>query len=194
MLILGGCWIVNAMNLYSLSLSLQVTFCCLWSSSLLESTPQEHTSSSHRQQLDLVQRQIIAGVAGLLGTVLATCYNILDHFLGFLFYLSVTFAPVAGVIVADHYHSLLIRRGNEWQRSNVEESALSSLPVLRHNRSRWAYRPETLLAWSMGILSSFLGLTGIAALDAFLASAMAHLFMVTTMSALLSNSQNLYHA
>jgi len=139
-ILIAGCWILNAMNLYSLSLSLEATF----------PTIQRN-------------RALLIGVVGFAGTVLAAFYNILNEFLEFLFYLSITFAPVSGVVVMDY---IFVRR-DAYDNSHQG-------PVLLP-----AYRPAALLAWTIGITAAIIGLTGIAALDAFIAASVSYLVMGT---------------
>lgn len=76
-IIIAGSWVLNSLNLYSASLSVEAS----WNS--------------------LKGPAMIVGM-GLLGT-LAAFANILDYFLTFLFYLAIVFVPVAGVIVVDHF-------------------------------------------------------------------------------------------
>ena len=94
---------------------------------------------------------------------MAAFCNILDEFLTFLFYLSITFAPVTGVIVMDYYFS----RRSVYNNHN---------PTLSHDLPE--YRPEALLAWTVGISVAFLGLTGIAALDAFIAASVSYFVVI----------------
>jgi cytosine permease len=82
-IVIAGSWVLNSLNLYSAVLSTKATF------------PKLHT-----RLLTLA-----LGVAG----VVAALMNILDSFITFLFYLSVIFIPVAGVIMSDY---LLIRPGH----------------------------------------------------------------------------------
>ncbi len=80
-IVIAGSWILNSLNLYSTTLSIEATV------PKLPDTP-----------------LIVA--LGALGTI-AAFFNILDVFLTFLFYLAVIFAPVAGVIAVDY---LFVRR------------------------------------------------------------------------------------
>ena len=76
-IVLGGSWILNALNLYSAALSIGVA------------VPQS-------------RRGITTVVAGVAGTLVAFL-QILDHFLTFLFYLSIVFVPIASIIIVDFF-------------------------------------------------------------------------------------------
>lgn len=131
-LVLGGSWILNALNLYSASLSIGAA------------APRTH-------------RGMTTLVCGLAGTLTAFL-QILDHFLTFLFYLSIVFVPIASVIVVDFF---LIR------------------PHAYLGAAKDTVKPfeaAALLAWALGaavaVLGSagFLQLSGIAAVDAMVVS------------------------
>ena len=100
-------------------------------------------------------------VLGLIGTG-AAFLDILDFFLSFLFYLAIVFVPVAGVIAVDY---LLLRRTAYHGDLDLAGRSLS---------------PAALAAWAAGAVVALLGslealrLSGIAALDAMLVSAMAY--------------------
>jgi cytosine permease len=79
-IVILGSWVLNSLNLYSATLSVE------------SSAPK------------LPNTWLIVTL-GSLGTV-AAFMNILDHFLSFLFYLAIVFVPVTGVIVVDY---LLLR-------------------------------------------------------------------------------------
>ena len=76
-IVIAGSWVLNSLNLYSTSLSIEATF---------------RTAENRR----------LIVVLGALGTI-AAFFNILDYFLEFLFYLAIVFVPVAGVIAVDHF-------------------------------------------------------------------------------------------
>jgi cytosine permease len=90
---------------------------------------------------------------GLLGT-LSAFLEILNHFLTFLFYLSIVFVPVASVILID---CLFLRP--------AAYMGPGELPIR-------AVEPAALLSWAVGAAFAVLGsmglirLTGVAALDA----------------------------
>lgn len=138
---------MNAMNLYSAALSVMATF-------------------------PGTESRVCVAILGLLGTLAASA-NILDSFLAFLFCLSIAFAPVAGVVVVDY---ALLRRG-----AYVYDSSSSSHDSAAADRS--AARPTALLAWMSGATvaalssSGFVRLTGVAALDALVASAASYYAM-----------------
>ena len=139
-IVIAGSWVLNSLNLYSTSLSVEAT-------------------------LPRLNNTLLIIVLGVFGT-LAAFFNILDeHFLTFLFYLAIVFAPVAGVIAVDYV--LLRRRAYHDQRLHRER----------------AFIPLSLLAWVAGAAVAVLGsedivtITGIAALDAIIVAALAHLVL-----------------
>lgn len=75
-IVIAGSWVLNSLNLYSTVLSTKATF------------PRLHTTGL----------TLALGAVG----VFAALMNILDSFISFLFYLSVIFIPVAGVIMSDY--------------------------------------------------------------------------------------------
>ena len=80
-IVIFGSWVLNSLNLYSASLSVEST-------------------------LPSMREALLITVLGCLGTI-AAFLNILDYFLTFLFYLAIIFVPVAGVIAVDY---LVLRR------------------------------------------------------------------------------------
>src|ERR1700722_12602021 len=135
-IVLGGSWILNALNLYSAALSIGVA------------VPRSH-------------RGITTVVAGLAGTLVAFL-QILDHFLTFLFYLSIVFVPIASIIIVDFF---LLRP------AAYAGAALESIKPVE---------TAALIAWAGGACVAVLGsagvlrLTGIAAVDAMLVSALLY--------------------
>jgi len=136
-IVIGSSWLLNALNLYSASLSLGAA-------------------------LPRLPRWLATIACGLIGTA-AAFLEILDHFLTFLFYLSIVFVPVASVIVID---ALLVRRRDYF---GTDEPAARML------------EPAALLAWAAGAAFAVLGsmglirLSGIAALDAMIISGLLYL-------------------
>ncbi len=138
-IVIAGSWILNSLNLYSTTLSIEAT-------------------------LPRLENRLLIVVLGALGTI-AAFFNILDYFLTFLFYLAIVFAPVAGVIAVDY---MLVRR-----EAYHEARLASERDVI----------PFALLAWAAGAVVALLGsegivtFTGIAALDAIIVAALAHLLL-----------------
>ena len=138
-IVIAGSWVLNSLNLYSTSLSVEATF------------PKTEN------------KLLIVGL-GVLGTAAAFA-NILDYFLTFLFYLAIVFVPVAGVIAIDHFFA---RRDAYFENLRSAERNVS---------------PMALIAWAAGSVVALLGaesvieLTGIAALDAMLVSALSYVIL-----------------
>jgi cytosine permease len=126
-IVIGGSWLLNALNLYSAALSVDAA-------------------------VPRFSRRTTTLLCGALGTV-AAFLHILDHFLTFLFYLSIVFVPVASIIVLDFF----------WLRPSdylVGDGASRGLepPAI----AAWAVGAGVALAGSAGLVR----LTGVAALDA----------------------------
>ena len=75
-IVIAGSWVLNSLNLYSAVLSTSATF----------------------PKLNTTVLTISLGVVGVLVALL----NLLDNFITFIFYLSVIFVPVAGIIISDY--------------------------------------------------------------------------------------------
>lgn len=138
--VIFGSWVLNSLNLYSTMLS-------------IESTAPK------------LNNTLLIVVLGVLGT-LAAFFNILDHFLSFLFYLSIIFVPVAGVIAVDYF---FLRRSAYHDRRIELQTTL---------------RTDAVISWAIGAVVALLGswgwfsLTDIAAIDAMLVAAVAY-FLLT---------------
>ncbi len=137
MIIIAGSWVLNALNLYSAVLGVTASFPTL-------------------------SARTVTVVLGVIG-VTAGLMNILDSFVTFLFYLSVVFIPVAGVIIVDHF----IARPEAYRVREVADN---------QSLNRWG-----LLAWFMGAAialaasEGFIGsVTRVAALDAMLTAAVLY--------------------
>ena len=137
-IVIAGSWVLNSLNLYSTVLSVNATF----------------------PKLNSLWLTLGLGVVG----VGAALLNLLDNFVTFLFYLSVIFIPVAGVIIIDR---LVIRPG------------AYVIASLEGNRS---LNIAGLAAWAVGATLAILGtealiptLTGIAAVDAVVLTAGVYL-------------------
>jgi cytosine permease len=135
-IIIAGSWVLNSLNLYSTTLSVEAT-------------------------LPKTENKLLIVALGALGTI-AAFFNILDHFLTFLFYLAIVFVPVAGVIAVDHFFA---RPSAYFENLLTAERSVS---------------PMALIAWAAGSVVALLGaesvieLTGIAALDAMFVSALSY--------------------
>ena len=135
-IVIAGSWVLNSLNLYSTTLSIEAT----------------RPSTENR---------LLIVVLGALGTV-AAFLNILDYFLTFLFYLAIVFVPVAGVIAVDHFFA---RPSAYFDDLAAAERTVS---------------PTALAAWAAGSVVALLGaeevirLSGVAAIDAMLVSAVSY--------------------
>jgi cytosine permease len=136
-IIIAGSWVLNALNLYSAVLGVTASF----------------------PSLDARLVTVVLGVFG----VTAGLMNILDSFVTFLFYLSVVFIPVAGVVIVDHF---VVRPGH-YRVSEV----LDDRPVNLSGLSAWFVGAGVALAASEGIINS---ITTVAALDAMLTAALLY--------------------
>jgi cytosine permease len=138
-IVIGSSWLLNAMNLYSASLSLGAA-------------------------VPRLSGSVATIACGMIGTA-AAFLKILDHFLSFLFYLSIVFVPVASVVIID---ALLLRPRDYFDAADPAPRALE---------------PAALLAWAAGATFAVLGsmgwvrLSGIAALDAMFISGLLYLLL-----------------
>ncbi|MEO1575425.1 MAG: cytosine permease, partial [Pseudomonadota bacterium] len=137
-IVIAGSWVLNSLNLYSTVLSVQAS-----------------VSRSHTTWLTI-------GL-GAIGVV-AALMNILDSFVTFLFYLSIIFIPVAGVIIGDFF---LIQRG-AYESAHLDRNRAWN----RSGFVAWAVAAVFCVLASEGVLPS---LTRIAAIDAMLLSAVIYL-------------------
>ncbi len=137
-IVIAGSWVLNSLNLYSAVLGMKATF----------------------PKLKTVFLTIALGVIG----VAAALMNILDSFITFLFWLSVIFIPVAGVLMID---ALLIRPG------------IYKIETLDDNKTlNW----KGFAAWAVGAVVAVLAsegliptLTKIAAMDAVILSGVIYI-------------------
>lgn len=136
-IVIAGSWVLNSLNLYSAVLGAKATF----------------------PKLKTVYLTIGLGAIG----VVAALMNILDGFITFLFYLSVIFIPVAGVLMID---ALFIR------------PTVYRIETLDNNRAlNW----KGFTAWAIGAVFAVLAsegimptLTEIAAMDAVILSGLLY--------------------
>jgi cytosine permease len=137
-IVIAGSWVLNSLNLYSTILSVKATF------------PKFRST-------------VLAIGLGAVGVITALM-NILDSFVTFLFYLSVIFIPVAGVIIIDW---LLIRPG-AYTISTLEQNRRINAPGL----AAWAIGAVFAVLASETLLPT---LTGIAAMDAVILAGLTYL-------------------
>ena len=136
-IIIAGSWVLNALNLYSAVLGVTASF----------------------PRLSARTVTVVLGVIG----VTAGLMNILDSFVTFLFYLSVVFIPVAGVIIVDHF----IARPEAYRVTEVADNQ----PLNRWGLLTWFMGAAIALAASEGFIGS---VTRVAALDAMLTTAVLY--------------------
>ena len=136
-IIIAGSWVLNSLNLYSAVLGVTASF----------------------PRLSARTVTVVLGVIG----VTAGLMNILDSFVTFLFYLSVVFIPVAGVIIVDHF----IARPEAYRVTEVEDNQ----PLNRWGLLAWFMGAAIALAASEGFIGS---VTRVAALDAMLTTAVLY--------------------
>lgn len=136
-IIIAGSWVLNALNLYSAVLGVTASF-------------------------PRLSARVVTVVLGVIG-VTAGLMNILDSFVTFLFYLSVVFIPVAGVIIVDHF----VARPEAYRVTEVEDNQ----PLNRWGLLAWFMGAAIALAASEGFIGS---VTRVAALDAMLTTAVLY--------------------
>ena len=137
LIIIAGSWVLNSLNLYSTVLSTKATF----------------------PNLNTKWLTIGLGVIG----VVAALLNILGAFEIFLWYLSILFIPVAGVLIID--------------RCFIRPKAYNLDTLKRNTR----LNVPAFIAWAIGALVAILAdrgtlpnLTGIGAMDALILSALLY--------------------
>lgn len=148
-IIIAGSWVLNALNLYSAVLGVTASF----------------------PRVNARNTTILLGALG----VTAGLMNILDSFIEFLFYLSIVFTPVAGVVIVDHF---LVRQ-THYAVDVVTDNQPLNLPGLL----AWFAGAAVALAGSERVIVSF---TTVAAIDAMVISASLYLFLTKAFGAGLS--------
>jgi len=136
-IIVAGSWVLNSLNLYSTVLSTKATF----------------------PKLNTKWLTIALGAVG----VIAALLNILGAFETFLWYLSIIFIPVAGVLIIDR----LFIRPEAYRLETLENNNYLNVTAF--------------VAWAIGAVVAILAergtipnLTGIGAMDALLLSAVLY--------------------
>lgn len=137
-IVIAGSWVLNSLNLYSAVLSTKATF----------------------PKLGTVMLTLALGAIGIIAGVL----NLLDYFVTFLFYLSIIFVPVAGVILVDYF----LIRPDRYKIETLEENASFNLKGF----ATWAIGAVVSILMSEAIIPS---LTGMAAMDAALLTGVLYL-------------------
>lgn len=148
-IIIAGSWVLNALNLYSAVLGVTASF----------------------PRVNARNTTILLGALG----VTAGLMNILDSFIEFLFYLSIVFIPVAGIVIVDHF---LVR-----QTHYAVDVVTDNQPLNTPGLLAWFAGAAVALAGSEGVIVSF---TTVAAIDAMVVSASLYLFLTKAFGAGLS--------
>ncbi len=139
-IVIAGTWALNSLNLYSTVLSTKATF------------PKLNT-------------KILTIALGVVG-VAAALLNILGQFEIFLWYLSIIFIPVAGVVIIDR----LFLRAEKYSLKTLEDNSGINIPAV--------------VAWAVGAIFAILAdrgaapeLTKIGAMDALVLSAVLYFLL-----------------
>lgn len=140
-LVILSSWITNSVNLYGCSLSLSSIF-------------------------TRFQEWKIAIASGIAGTTIAF-FEILEHFIDFIFSLGIIFTPIAGIYSIDYF---ILNRANY----NLQTD---------HQNTRTSY--IALVSWLSGIVVAYgairdlIHITGIASCDSLFAAALTYLVLMT---------------
>lgn len=137
-IVIAGSWVLNSLNLYSAVLSTKATF----------------------PKLGTTLLTLGLGAAG----IIAGALNLLDYFVTFLFYLSIIFVPVAGVILVDY----LLIRPDRYRIETLDDNVKFNVKGF----ATWAVGAAASILMSEGLIPS---LTGMAAMDAALLTAVLYL-------------------
>ncbi|NNE56631.1 MAG: cytosine permease [Hellea sp.] len=139
-IIIAGSWVLNSLNLYSTVLSTKATF----------------------PKLNTKWLTIALGAVG----VIAALMNILGAFATFLWYLSIIFIPVAGVLVIDR---LLLRPEAYNLETLADNNTLNTTAF-----ASWAIGAAFAILADRGMVPTA---TGIGAMDALLLSAVLYIIL-----------------
>ncbi len=150
-IIIAGSWVLNALNLYSAVLGVTASF----------------------PRVNARNTTILLGALG----VTAGLMNILDSFVEFLFYLSIVFIPVAGVVIVDHF----VVRPNHYSVDAVADNQPLNLPGLL----AWFVGAAVALAGAEGLITS---VTTVAAIDAIVVSSLLYFALAKVFDARLANN------
>ena len=136
-IIIAGSWVLNSLNLYSTVLSTKATF----------------------PELNTKWLTIGLGVVG----VIAALLNILGAFEVFLWYLSIIFIPVAGVLIIDRFFI----RPKVYNLEKLSDNNTLNIPAF----TAWGIGAVVAILADRGTIPN---ITGIGAMDALLLSAMLY--------------------
>ncbi|MEO0466161.1 MAG: cytosine permease [Pseudomonadota bacterium] len=136
-IVIAGSWVLNSLNLYSAVLGIKATY----------------------PKVPTIGLTLLLGVVG----IIAGALNLLDHFVTFIFYLSVIFVPVAGVLVVDYF---LIRPG-AYTIETLSKNAAINVKAF----ASWGAGAIMAVLMSEGVIAS---ITGMAALDAAILAALVY--------------------
>lgn len=156
LIIVAGSWILNALNLYSAELAVNAS-------------------------LPRLKQNLVAIGLGVVG-MFAAFANILEIFVLFLSVLTAVFIPVAGIIAVDFFvlnkSAYFLKLNSESHHANSLSSEQMSYDAQNLNYSG---HKSALIAWAVGagiagydLFEPISVVTGIAALDAILVSAILH--------------------
>ena len=139
-LVIFSSWITNSVNLYGCSLSIASIFPKL-----------------HEWQ--------IAIVSGMVGTVVAF-FEILKHFIDFIFSLGIIFTPVVGIYAIDYF---ILHKGNYDLEKIEQDTSISYIAII---------------SWLLGIAAAYgtnkqwLHLTGISSCDSLFVAVLSYLVLM----------------
>ena len=139
-LVILSSWITNSVNLYGCSLNIASVF------------------TKFREWK-------IAIVSGIAGTMIAF-FEILEHFIDFIFSLGIIFTPIAGIYVIDYF---ILNKGHYDLEKIEQKSGTSHIAI-----TSWLFGIIT----AYGAYQGWLHFTGIASCDSLFAAASCYLFLM----------------
>ena len=102
---------------------------------------------------------------GIVGTIIAF-FEILEHFIDFIFSLGIIFTPIASIYVIDYF---ILHKGNYDLGEIEQDTGISYIAII---------------SWLFGIVSAYgtnqgwLHLTGVASCDSLFTAALSYLFLM----------------
>ena len=139
-LVIFSSWITNSVNLYGCSLSIASIF-----------------PKFHEWQ--------IAILSGMAGTIIAF-FEILEHFIDFIFSLGIIFTPIAGIYATDYF---ILHKGNYDLEKVGQDTSISYIAIIS-----WLFG----MVAAYGASQEWLHLTGIASCDSLFTAALSYLFLM----------------